>query len=58
MTADDLHQSMQRLGMTEAQLAAALGVTRSAVYRWLSGERGVPPYLWRALRDLERERAG
>lgn len=43
--------------MSEAELAKALGVHPSIVYRWQSGESQPPAYLWRAIRDLERERA-
>jgi hypothetical protein len=32
----------------------ALGVTRPAVWRWRTGERSLPPYLWLALWAIER----
>lgn len=48
-----------RLGWSLSQLAEALGVDRQTVWRWEHPEaatgRTPPPYLWRALRDLERE---
>ena len=34
--------------------AMALGVTRPAVWRWRTGERSLPPYLWLALWAIER----
>lgn len=50
-----------RTGLTQAQLAAALGVDTGTVARWERGELKPPPYLWRALehltQDTERLRA-
>ena len=50
-----------RAGLTQAQLAAALGVDAGTVARWERGELNPPPYLWRALehltQDAERLRA-
>lgn len=56
MTPTDLTSRRLRLGLTEAQLAAVLGTHRTAVIRWERGQRPIPPYLWRAMRDIERER--
>jgi transcriptional regulator with XRE-family HTH domain len=42
-------------GVTQEQLAALLGVTRVTIWRWETQPRTCPPYLWRALRDLDRD---
>jgi transcriptional regulator with XRE-family HTH domain len=38
MTGPELHQARKDLGMTQAELAAAIGVHRVTVARWESGE--------------------
>lgn len=52
-----VRETRQRLGLSLSDMAEALGVDRQTVWRWEAGEREPPSYLWRALRDLERERA-
>lgn len=42
-------------GLTLAELGAALGVTWVSVQRWESGTHAVPPFLFLALRELERQ---
>jgi len=37
--AEDIRKERERLGYTQTQFAKLLGVTRSAVARWESGER-------------------
>lgn len=45
MTPDDLKKAMDRAGLSVADLAEALGKSQKTIYRWLSGETPVPPYV-------------
>ena len=54
MTPADLLAARHELGMTQARLAAALGVQPLAVLRWEKGQRAIPPYLSLALTTLRR----
>jgi len=56
MTPDDLRKRRARLALTQAELAALLGVAGTSVARWERGERAIPALLHRALRDVERTR--
>lgn len=56
MTPTDLTARRLRLGLSEAQLAAVLGTHRTAVIRWERGQRSIPPYLWRAMEHIEKEK--
>ena len=42
MDADDLADSLARLGLTQAAAGELLGVDQSAISRWLNGERAIP----------------
>jgi transcriptional regulator with XRE-family HTH domain len=43
MSPDELAQAMRRLGFrTQAEMASAIGVSRSSVSLWLEGKIGVP----------------
>ena len=50
----DLKEIRQRLDMSQAELAAALGVHPQTVYAWESGRQEPPRYVELALRELER----
>ena len=53
MLPDDLKASMRTLGYrTQAELANAIGVSRSAVSLWLEGKVGVPRPVAMLLRML------
>ncbi|MEO6247486.1 MAG: helix-turn-helix domain-containing protein [Sphingomicrobium sp.] len=53
MPPDELKKSMTKLGYrTQAELAAAIGVSRSAVSLWLEGKVGVPRPIAMLLRML------
>lgn len=56
MTKQDLIKWQARYNLTTAQLAQLLPVSRRTVEGWRAG-RSIPPYLQRALRDIEREMA-
>ena len=53
MSPDELRRAMQTLGYrTQADLAAAIGVSRPAVSLWLDGKVGVPRPVAMLLRML------
>jgi transcriptional regulator with XRE-family HTH domain len=53
MPPDELRGSMRKLGYrTQAELASAIGVSRSAVSLWLEGKVGVPRPVAMLLRML------
>ena len=53
MAPDDLRRNMNALGYkTQADLAGAIGVSRSAVSLWLEGKVGVPRPVAMLLRML------
>ncbi|HEX8655688.1 MAG TPA: helix-turn-helix domain-containing protein [Allosphingosinicella sp.] len=53
MSPDELRAAMHTLGYrTQADLAAAIGVSRSAVSLWLEGKVGVPRPVAMLLRML------
>ncbi|HMV87939.1 MAG TPA: helix-turn-helix domain-containing protein [Blastocatellia bacterium] len=56
-TVFNLQQFRELHGLTQAQLAELLPVSLRTLQDWESKrQKGKPaPYLWRALRDLERE---
>lgn len=56
VTGAEIRAFRERLGMTQQELADALGVHYMTVGRWERGEMEPSPLLGRALRDLERER--
>lgn len=45
MTSAKLRSARERLGMTQQQLADALGVDLRTIRRWENGEREIPPLL-------------
>jgi transcriptional regulator with XRE-family HTH domain len=53
MNGDELRQRREALGMTQEQLAQALGVNTMTVSRWERGVRSVPPHLSLALEAIE-----
>ncbi len=56
MTPDDVKRLRLERGMTQAELAAALGVTVTTVARWEQGARTVGPLATLALMHLEPPR--
>jgi hypothetical protein len=45
MNAEKLEQSLRHLGLTQADLAAHLGVTPRSVRRWQAGEQQIPHWV-------------
>jgi DNA-binding transcriptional regulator YiaG len=56
MTPSDLVAARASLGLGQAALARALGMSTTAVWRWEKGDRPIPPWLGLALRGIECER--
>lgn len=58
MTPDELKDWRTRHdSMTQAELARRLEVSLGTIRKYEQGERRIPAFMWRALRDLERELA-
>lgn len=57
MSGDQLASLRDAAGLTVAQLAAALGVERSTVYRWEDGTHPIPAAVPLALLTIRRHRA-
>lgn len=43
------------MGLNQSELAKALGANSTTVSRWETGSNAIPPYIYRALADIERE---
>jgi transcriptional regulator with XRE-family HTH domain len=56
MTGEDLRRRRDALGLSQAKLGEALGVSGNTVARWERDEMSIPPYLSLALQTLEREK--
>jgi DNA-binding transcriptional regulator YiaG len=56
MDADDLKAARAGLGLTQAQLAAELGVHAMTVSKWETGQRGIPEPVARLVQRLVAER--
>jgi len=55
VTSSDLRAARKRLGFTQAQLAAALDVTRDCIARYEGGTRAVPRMVDLAMRALSQD---
>jgi DNA-binding XRE family transcriptional regulator len=53
MTPTELRERRRALGMSQAKLAAALGITETRYQGWETGRNGIPPFLHLALDALE-----
>ena len=51
----ELKEWRDRIGLTQKQLAASIGVTAPAIQHWESGRRDIPGWLRLALIGLEQE---
>ena len=58
MTADEIYRRRLALGLSQAKLAKALGVTVGAVSRWERGSMAPALYLAMAFEALERRQLG
>ena len=56
-TPEALREWRDRMRLSQAEAATRLGISQRAWQMWEAGERTPPPYLFRALRDVERELA-
>ncbi|WP_447978137.1 helix-turn-helix domain-containing protein [Candidatus Nitrospira bockiana] len=57
MTPDELKALRAQLGLTQAELAARIGVTRNAVNLWEMGQRRISGPVALALRSLRKPAA-
>jgi DNA-binding transcriptional regulator YiaG len=57
VTGQDIKREREKLGLTQGQFAAVLGVAENTVWRWEAGERHPHPIVLKAvqtaLRDLK-----
>lgn len=53
MTASDLQQTLDDIGMTHLAFARIYGIAPRTIDRWLSGDNDIPPYVFVTLRILE-----
>ena len=58
MTAEEMKKIQEKLGLTNAALAAKLGVNVSTVERWRAGIRKISPVSATALRLLLKLKGG
>lgn len=58
MRARDVNRTRRRLGLTQAQFAALLGVTRVTVARWETGTVAVREPMAKLIRMVVRSRSG
>jgi DNA-binding transcriptional regulator YiaG len=56
MDADEMKAARARLGLTQAQLAAELGVHAMTVSKWETGQRSIPEPVARLVQRLVAER--
>jgi DNA-binding XRE family transcriptional regulator len=57
MEKDELKAARKGLGLTQTQLAKALGVSRGTIASWEVGRYTIPPYLALAMKGIEKEQS-
>ena len=57
MTPTQIREARRVLGLSQARFAQALPVAKRTLEDWERGIAKPPPYLARAIRDLQREQA-
>lgn len=57
MTAADLREALDRLGLTQRAFARIVGCNERTVRRWAHGQQGIPPWVPLLLRLMQREAA-
>lgn len=55
VTADELKRKRERLGMTQAELAKRLGITKITVLRYENGQTDIPRVVELAMKEIERD---
>ena len=58
MTKEQLRKRRKRMGITQAELAARLGVTVTTVARWEIGDRGIREKVAERIVELDKELKG
>lgn len=56
MTPNQLKTLRKRLGMTQAQLAEAIGVQENSVYRWEAGIHPIMPHTEQVIRMVQKDK--
>ena len=57
LTRQQLKRIREQLGLSQEEFALELGVGRTAVNRWESGDRSIAPAMAKLIRFVEREMA-
>lgn len=55
VTPKELHDWRREHKLTQAALAKHLEISLGRIRKYEQGDRPIPPYFWRVLRDLERD---
>jgi transcriptional regulator with XRE-family HTH domain len=55
-TGAQLHEDLERLGLTRRDLEALTGVQRSGVSKWINGRAPVPTYVRTIIRQTDQIR--
>ena len=55
VTADELKRKRERLGLTQAELAKRLGITKITILRYENGQTKIPRVVELAMKEIERE---
>jgi transcriptional regulator with XRE-family HTH domain len=55
VTADELKRKRERLGLTQAELAKRLGITKITILRYENGQTEIPRVVELAMKEIERE---
>jgi DNA-binding XRE family transcriptional regulator len=55
MNREEIKSWRQSWGLTQDKMARLLGVHRVTIAKWEAGDRGIPPFMHLALKQIEQE---